>query len=254
MKVRGLVLSGVALALSACASVGQHQPDPLQLRLSALESQSQTLRDSVADQGRMLSGLGAVGLGSTVSTLEEQFRTLRGQIEELQYKIKQQDERQRALYLDMDRRLQTLESGGSSAAGSRPSGSGQVDSDADQKAYLDAFQSLRSGDYDKSVAGFTAFLTQFPESPYAPNAQYWIGEARYVKREFQLAWDAFALVLQRFPSSAKAADALLKQGLLRVEQGQQDQAKALLKDVVSRYPSSSAANLAKERLQQMGVQ
>ncbi len=236
------------VVLSGCASMGSNEPDPTELRLRALESENAALQEELSEQQRRLSGLGAVGLGSSVANLEEQVRGLRGQIEELQYRLEQQNERQRALYVDIDNRLQGLEGGGSRSVSSAL----REDDNADQKAYLSAFQKLKSGSFDESVSAFEGFLQRFPESPYAPNAQYWIGEAHYVERDFDQAWNAFERVLKRFPASAKASDALLKQGLLRVEQGRSSEARELLKQVPTRYPNSTAAGLARERLQQMG--
>lgn len=235
-------------AISGCASMGS-EPDPVQLKLNALDAENQELRSELAETQRRLSGLGAVGLGSSVANLEEQVRMLRGQVEELQYKLDRQNERQRALYVDIDTRLQGLEGGSTGGAASALL---QEDNNADQKAYLAAFQSLKSGSYDQAVGAFQDFLSKYPESPYAPNAQYWIGEAFYVDRAFDKAWDAFSKVLNRYPASSKASDALLKQGLLRVEQGKNAEARTVLNKVVSDYPNSSAANLARERLQQMG--
>lgn len=247
--MKKVLVTLMVLTLSACASVGSKQPSPTELRIMALEKDNQALTAELSEQQRRLSGLGAVGLGSSVANLEEQLRSLRGQLEELQYKTDQQNERQRALYVDTDQRLQKLEGGSDNS--SRASAAGE-DSNADQKAYLAAFQSLKSGSYDQAVSAFQSFLKRYPESPYAPNAQYWVGEAYYVDRKFDKAWDAFAEVLSRFPASSKASDALLKQGLLRVEQGKQKEARTLLQKTLTQYPNSTAAGLARERLQQMG--
>lgn len=236
-----------SLLLGACASMGSNEPDPTERRLMALEAQNQALRADLTEQQRMLSGLSAVGLGGTVATLEEQTRRLRGELEELQFRMNQQDERQRALYVDLDNRLTALEGGASSSAAASTAADNQ-----DQKAYLAAFQSLKSGDYVGAISGFEAFLKDFPASPYAPNAQYWIGESHYVKRDFDKAWDAFSSVITRYPDSGKAPDALLKQGLLRIEQNRRDDARALLNQTIKRYPNSTAAGLAKDRLQQLG--
>lgn len=248
MKAQWHYLAVLGL-LGGCASMGSNEPDPTELRLRALESDNSAMQDQLSEQQRRLSGLGAVGLGSSVANLEEQVRSLRGQVEELQYRLEQQNERQRALYVDLDSRLQVLQGGDASSV--RNSGL-REDDNADQKAYLAAFQQLKSGSYDESIAAFHDFLKRYPESPYAPNAQYWIGEAHYVDRNFDQAWAAFKRVLERFPASAKASDALLKQALLRVEQNRSSDAKKLLKQVLSRYPNSTAAGLARERLQQMG--
>lgn len=248
MKRLSLVL--VTLLLGACASFGGNEPNPTETRLNALESENRALRAQLTEQERRLNGLGAVELGSSVAGIEEKLRLMRGEVEELGYRMEQQQQRQRALYVDLDQRISRLEGGeGGASSGSRPA----MDDNADQKAYLAAFQRLKAGDYAAAVKGFDELLGSYPESPYAPNAQYWIGEAHYVQRDFDAAWRAFARVLERYPASSKAPDALLKQGLLRVEQGKSAEARTLLQQTVQRFPNSSAAGLAQERLRQMGA-
>ncbi len=59
---------------------------------------------------------------------------------------------------------------------------------------------------------FQQFLQSYPQSSLADNAQYWLGESYYVTRDFQNAAAAFQTVLDRWPDSRKAPDALLKLG------------------------------------------
>lgn len=237
--------------LAGCASYGGNEVDPVQARLNALEAENASLREALAEQRRRLEGLSAVGLDNSIATLEEDLRQLRGQVEQLEYQSEVDKERQRALYVDLDQRLQALEArvagDGDQAGGAAAGGT----DNGDQEAYLAAFQKLKNSDYSGAISGFRAFLGEFPDSPYAPNAQYWIGEAHYVQREFDAAWDAFGKVLERYPQSPKAADALLKQGLVRVEQGRLGPARELLEKTLERFPNSGAAELARERLAQL---
>lgn len=246
---RAFILVATA-GLGACASIGGDQIDPVEARLNALEAESRQLRDDLAEQQRIISGMSAVGLGSSVAALEEQFRNLRGELEQLSYESEVREERQRALYLDLDQRLQSLDRQGRNASG--PAASAATRND-DQKAYLSAFQQMKGNNYAGAISAFTSFLQKFPASPYAANAQYWIGEAHYVQREFDKAWDAFGQVLARYPAADKAADALLKQALVKVEQGQPGEARTLLERLKQKYPSSQAAKLGAERLRQMGA-
>ncbi len=43
-------------------------------------------------------------------------------------------------------------------------------------------------------AGFKSFVATYPDSPLASNAQYWLGEAYYVNREYPNAITAFQAV------------------------------------------------------------
>lgn len=117
-----------------------------------------------------------------------------------------------------------------------------------EAAYQSALQTLRSGQYEEAVTALAAFPTQYPQSSYLPNAYYWQGEANYVLRHFEQAISNFQTVIDQFPASTKVADATLKLGFSQYELGQVNEAKATLNLVITEYSNTSAARLAKVRL------
>lgn len=134
---------------------------------------------------------------------------------------------------------------------SRPSIAPQgptIDNEASEAAYHDAFNLLKAGEYDESIAAFTDFLVQFPNSQYADNAQYWLGETYYVKREFEPALVEYRKLIDTYPASKKRSHAMLKIGYSYHELGQVDQARAVLEDLRNRYAGTTAARLAEERI------
>ena len=94
-------------------------------------------------------------------------------------------------------------------------------------------------------------MERYPSSALLDNAQYWIGEAYYVTRDYGQAAAAFRAVGERWPASRKAGDALLKLGYTQFEQKHLTEARATLRQVVERFPDSDAARLAQERLQKL---
>ena len=118
----------------------------------------------------------------------------------------------------------------------------------EEGAYLTAFDALKNGKYDDAIRGFRSLLEKWPRGRYADNALYWSGEAYYVKRDYRSALGAFQAVLQRFPSSPKGPDAMLKVGLSQIELNQQTEGRATLQKLIDAYPQSSAARLAQQRL------
>ena len=100
-------------------------------------------------------------------------------------------------------------------------------------------------------AGFKSFVAAYPSSPLASNAQYWLGEAYYVTRDYQSAIGAFQKVTTEYPDSRKAPDALVKIGFTQSALGRNGDAKVTLEDVVKRYPGTEAAQLATERLKRL---
>jgi len=128
---------------------------------------------------------------------------------------------------------------------------GETSGAAELAAYQEAFNLLKKGQYDKAIAGFTGYLTRYPQGKNADNAQYWLGEGYYVKRDFKQAQQAFETLLNRYPNTPKRADATLKLGFIHYELGRWADARKLLDDVKTNYPGTSAAQLAQKRLEKM---
>lgn len=127
--------------------------------------------------------------------------------------------------------------------------SGNEDAD-----YSEAFNLLKEGKHEPAVDKFRAFIAAYPDSDYADNAQYWLGESFYARRKFEEALQEYKTLINRYPDSGKASHALLKIGYSYDEMGQKDLAQGELEDLISRYPGTSAAQLAEDRLRQIQSQ
>lgn len=138
---------------------------------------------------------------------------------------------------------------GTASVGAAAGAGNNVGTAEEQTVYGQSFDALKAGSYSVAITGFKDFLTSYPSSPLAENAQYWLGEAYYVTRDFDGASSAFRNVLQKWPDSRKAPDALLKLGYTQLEQKKIADGRATLQLVVQRYPNTDAAKLATERLQ-----
>lgn len=126
--------------------------------------------------------------------------------------------------------------------------------EAEKAAYDEGFQSLKDLKYADAAQQFTAFVQQYPNSEYADNAQYWLGESYYVTRNYDIALEAFQTLLRDYPDSPKVPDALLKIGYTHYELKQWDQARAALEQVQQQYPDTTLARLAGSRLRSMKLE
>lgn len=117
-----------------------------------------------------------------------------------------------------------------------------------QDAYMKAFGLFSANDYKQAVVAFEAFIKTYPESEYAGNARYWIGECYYTQRDFKPALESFKKVIAEYPKGNKVPDALLKLGLTQVSLNEQTAARQTFQSLVEKYPKSPAAAKAKERL------
>jgi tol-pal system protein YbgF len=107
--------------------------------------------------------------------------------------------------------------------------------------YLKAFADYAAGRYAEATSGFSTFLKTYPDSDFAGNARYWLGECYYAQQQYPQAVAAFQQVVERTPQGAKAPDALLKMAAALKQMGQNDRAEQALQALRQRYPDSAAA-------------
>lgn len=132
--------------------------------------------------------------------------------------------------------------------------SAAASSEAEQEAYARAFQSLKDLQYADAAEEFQSFLSGYPGSEYADNAQYWLGESYYVTRNYDLALTAFNDLIDSYPDSGKVPDALLKIGYTYYELKQWDNCRTALTRVQTDYPDTTLARLAESRLRSMRME
>jgi len=126
-----------------------------------------------------------------------------------------------------------------------------IDPVAEEKAYKAAFEMLMQRRYEDARSAFAGFLQQFPNGSYADNAQDWLAEASYVKRDFDAALIEFQSVVQNHPTSTKVPDALLKSSYIYYEKKQWAEARQTLEKLIKNYPGGTPSKLATQRLQRM---
>ena len=243
MRLRLLACAGAAV-LGGCAVAPED--DPVQIRLNDLDQRVQRIE-------RVLTNQSLLDLAKRIDDVQGQLRQMRGEVELLQNQSEGGKTQTRSLYGDLEKRLAALETlgglGSGSAGGVMPApGAGGA---GEQAVYDAAFNALKGSDFPKAISGFRSFVTTYPSSPLASNAQYWLGEAYYVTKEYQSAIAAFQKVTTDYPDSRKAPDALVKIGFTQSALGRNGDARVTLEDVVRRFPGTEAAQLASERLKRM---
>jgi tol-pal system protein YbgF len=120
-----------------------------------------------------------------------------------------------------------------------------------QEAYSVAYNDYLKGNYDLAVESFKLYRQQFPDSPLADNALYWIGECRFSQRKFLEAIDSFDELILAYPQGDKAAAAHLKKGLSFVELGRKPEALAALKILVAKYPLEEESRIAQDKIREL---
>ncbi|EJL03748.1 MULTISPECIES: tol-pal system protein YbgF [Pseudomonas] len=214
-------------------------------------------------------------LFNQLQQMQDQLSRQQGVIEVLQNDISRMKQENLERYQDLDRRIGSgaapaatpensnaggdlnapgaaAGAGAGAAAPAAPAASGEPADPAKEKLYYDAaFDLIKAKDFDKASQAFAAFLRKYPNSQYAGNAQYWLGEVNLAKGDLQGAGQAFAKVSQLYPKHAKVPDSLYKLADVERRLGHTDKVKGILQQVVAQYPGTSAAQLAQRDLQRM---
>jgi len=188
---------------------------------------------------------------SELQALRSENQELRNELETLQFESNRSADRQRQLYIDLDQRLQAIESRGGAGSAGVGGAAGAGGTQTDREAYQAAFDELREGRYKQAGKGFALFLAEFPDSQLRDNAQYWLAETHYVSKDFNEALAGFQKVIADYPSSRKVSDAWLKIGFCQYELKNYGDARQALVNVTNQFPQSTAGKLARERLAAM---
>ncbi len=200
-----------------------------------------------------------------LDTMQTEVNELRGTLETHNFQLEQILERQRELYQEIDRRIEEVTA---TQTQRQPSvttpaiqlpvpqqpqtGGGSVSLLADGDAYDKAVNLiLKEKKYDEAIPAFESFLQQYPNSGYAANAWYWLGQLYFNKGEMATAKQKFEHLAQNYADSSKRADSLLKLGMIAQRENNLAAAKGYFEQVVSEYSQSSAARLAQGRLKSL---
>lgn len=183
--------------------------------------------------------------------LLDEVSELRGQTELHSHQLEEIVQRQRDIYQEIERRM---------AAGPAPVAT-QVQTSiepattpfssdvSENDAYDRAVQMvLRDRRYDAAITEFERFLQQYPNSVYAANANYWLGELVLRDNELSKAKTYFQRVVQNFADSSKVPDALFKLGQIAERENNLNAAKGYYRQVVQQHSNAPAVRLAQGRL------
>ena len=207
---------------------------------------------------------GSLNVGSLVvqlQQLQEEVRRLNGLVEEQAQEVQRLKEQSLERYVDLDRRLAGAAGQGGvpgnpvdgSIVSANPTVSRGESSitplqAGEEAAYQQAYDLVKTRQFDGAVKGFKEFLAQYPFGRYAPNAHYWLGELYLVldPPEAELARQSFKLLLDQYPGDPKVPDAIYKLGRVHFLKGNRDRSREYLNKVITEYPGHPAAQLAQD--------
>ncbi len=210
-----------------------------------------------------------------VGQMDEMLRQTNGRMDMIEHNIRQLEEKINMINKDVDVRLKMIEgkpieSGGMSnqnpskkfdapvAKGAPASVVGgkvskgenlpDVKTKSAEQIYQEGLDAINGFKNDVAIDKFTSLLTKFPNDKLAPNAQYWLGEAYYGKKDYTKAAVAFAKGYEKYKNENKGADNLLKLGMSMQQLGKKEEACTAFVNLEKEFPK------ADEKLKEKAMQ
>ncbi|HET7039164.1 MAG TPA: tetratricopeptide repeat protein [Gemmatimonadales bacterium] len=250
-------LTLAAVTLGGCALKGDVRR--VERQLASMQSASQrenARRDSLhaAEIGRVIALLSAVQ--DSLAAQQRALTILRGELRSDLTEVQRQLVQVQELTGQSQQRLSELRTqldqrgrepppapadAGAAGGAAAPSGLPGPDQLFDL-----GLQQLRRGSPGTARVAFQQFLQAYGSHARVPDALYFLGET-WVGANADSASQAYEAVT-RYPNSARAPGALYKLGLLAEQRGDRDAARAYYQRVLSTYPRSEEAPLAREKL------
>ncbi|MBV8829547.1 MAG: tetratricopeptide repeat protein [Acidobacteriaceae bacterium] len=242
--------------------------DVLNGMLTAIQNDSRRTADQVATMQESLSTAVARSLtpvnnlNTHVDAMGEDVRSLKDALADLSGRLERMD----AKITDLKNQMQIMQNppaapgatngpqglGAPTGAGPGTGTSGQPGVPppgmSAEKTYTDARRDQQTGNLDLAYQEYQQYLTYFPNTELAANAQYYMGEISYNRADYKAAVQAFDAVLERYPKNPKTADARYMKGMALARDGQRSRAIQELRSLVQAYPNTEQARKASAAL------
>jgi TolA-binding protein len=108
-----------------------------------------------------------------------------------------------------------------------------------------------AGLWDLAIDGFEAYIRQFPKSDFADNAQVYICNSYLQQNKNEQAVEACDRAIRNYPGGDAVPQAYWYKGLAQNNLKDTTAARATWEELMTKFPDSSAALMAKQRLEQL---
>ena len=167
--------------ISALSEENQKLKTEFLFRLENLQSEIRVLSTGIEEYRDYLKRP-SKEIGRVKEDVEVRLRILEERRKNLEEKIREMEDRLKGLEGKI-KQTELEKSSPTKEVPSEPKGLSAGVGDL----YKDAYETFQKGDYEGARKKFEAFLKQYPNTELSGNAQFWIGETYYQKKDFEKA-------------------------------------------------------------------
>ena len=261
-QVRNLQ-SAIDTKLAAMQTLVQQTLDSVNRTNTAMAVMDNKFSDAMKQQQQSLNGPVA-NVGQKLDQMSEDFRAVRESVLDKNTRMGKLDAKMADLQ-NLVNTLRTPPPAPPPATGTTPqadggaapnqASSGPPPGVTAEATYSNAFRDYTGGKNDLAFQEFSDYLKYFPDTQFAPNAQFYIGQIDYRKQDYANSIQAFDAVLEHYSDNSKTAEAHYWKAVSLMALGKNDSAAREFRDVYARYQDSDPdlAAKAKARLKDMGL-
>jgi TolA-binding protein len=200
---------------------------------SASNASVAALDQRLGEQGKSLT-VPVASIGLKVDQMAGELQALRESVGALNARFGKVEQQM----LDMSTALKTIQS---PPALPEPAVSSET-------LFQSAVRDRDGGSLDLALKEFTDYVQGFGATYQAPAAQFYIGDIHYRRGEFELAVEAFDVVLEKYPEHERTPDAHYMKSMALLKLGENAKARSEFNTLIKRFPNSELADKAKSQL------
>lgn len=194
------------------------------------------------------------GFGVSLDEMVHQLQLVRGDLEELKFKLESVETNVGQSSEDTARRLAALKSDAAlDAYEARKKAKALARSGNKDELLRLAREHLDEGQHEGARTVASDFLERWPDDALAGDAQFIVAQTYYAQKDWRPSILEYNKFRERYPEHVRAPDALLAIGESFVAIGLKPEAGKFFDALIKRYPKHAVAQQAKKRRKELGI-
>jgi tol-pal system protein YbgF len=208
---------------------------------------------------------------SELNELHDSISRLIGDVEVLQFELKNSEERHKVLYQELNDRILKLEFVIEEKIQNIPQekptevpdkipqaeielkseellNEPLVDKNIELDEYAEAESLIKATRYKEAFEAFDKFIVTYPNSDLLPKAKYSLGYSQWALKNYNAAIKTYSKIIELHPDSEITPDVIYGIANCEIQLTRITKAKKTLRNLISKYPQSEIIEKAKKRL------
>lgn len=210
------------------------------------------LRRALDELESLVKGQGLADLLNQIELLNREVAQIKGELELVNHKLAQAEQREKDLYVDTDERLRAIEESLSAQEAEADAVAASAAAESVEDKQLNQANSLlEEGAYQTAFEVFDQMIKDYPDYVRVDEAKYGLGYAQYSLKNYKSAIKTQQNMIKAHADSTKKPDALMVIGNAQIQLGRVKSAKKTFNSLVKEFPDSSLVPTAQKRLKML---